>query len=472
MRERKLFLRIFLWFLGAMLLMALVSVLLTVFMTQQGIILTGQQEALSNALDRNGKRLLELHETETPSRLSEEIERIRNETGLAIFIFDGRGTPVPIEGGPSGEFLVRLGKDALNLLDQGTTFQTRGQFSSVFRRLVSPSGKDYILVGSFRRSPYIARVLTGNPKALAIHLLGLLVTALVFCFLLARYLADPLVRLSRTARSVSGGRLDTPVDDGVKKRSDEIGELARSFEAMTRHLTTLLEAQRRLIQDISHELRTPLARLGVALELAQKKSGAVAKESLDRIGRESEVLNVMIGDLLSLSRLEAEMEHMDYEKADLGSILESVVEDANFEARAMKRKVELVYPDDLGLVRLYSELVRRAVENIVRNGLRYAPEGTSVIVRAELLDRDGRPGVSISVRDRGPGVPEAELEEIFKPFYRTESSRSRDTGGTGLGLAIARKAALAHGGDIRAVLPPGGGLLVEMWLPIHPQGRV
>ena len=149
-----------------------------------------------------------------------------------------------------------------------------------------------------------------------------------------------------------------------------------------------------------------------------------------------------------------------------------VVEDANFEARAMKRKVELVYPDDLGLVRLYSELVRSAVENIVRNGLRYAPEGTSVIVRAELLDRDGRPGVSISVRDRGPGVPEAELEEIFKPFYRTESSRSRDTGGTGLGLAIARKAALAHGGDIRAVLPPGGGLLVEMWLPIHPQGRV
>ena len=158
----------------------------------------------------------------------------------------------------------------------------------------------------------------------------------------------------------SGGRLDTPVDDGVMKRSDEIGELARSFEAMTRHLTTLLEAQRRLIQDISHELRTPLARLGVALELARKKSGAMAKESLDRIGHESEVLNVMIGDLLSLSRLEAEMEHMDFEKADLGSILESVVEDANFEARPMKREVKLDYP----MIWL-AALARPGPENIV-----------------------------------------------------------------------------------------------------------
>ncbi|HCR37867.1 MAG TPA: ATP-binding protein [Synergistales bacterium] len=467
MRERKLFQRIFLWFLGAMLLMALVSVLLTIFMTQQGIILTGQQEALSNALDRNGKRLLELVETESPARLREEIDRIRSETGLAIFIFEGEGVPVTVEGGHSRDFLERLGRDAVELLGQGTTFQTRGEFSSVFRQLGSPSGKDYILVGAFRRSPYIARLLTGNPKALAIHLMGLLATALVFCFLLARYLSDPLVRLSKTARSVSSGQLDTPVEDLVKNRSDEIGELARSFEAMTKHLTTLLEAQRRLIRDISHELRTPLARLGVALELARKKSGSVTKESLERIERESEVLNDMIGDLLSLSRVEAEMDHVTFEMVDLAAILENVVEDANFEARAMKRRVELVYPDDLEPVRLNSELVRRAVENIVRNGLRYTPEGTAVSVKAERRTRGGRSGVSVTVLDKGPGVPEDELEQIFKPFYRTEASRSRDTGGSGLGLAIAQKAALAHGGDINAELPPGGGLLVEMWLPLR-----
>ena len=467
MRERKLFQRIFLWFLGAMLLMVLVSVLLTVFMTQQGIILTGQQEALSNALDRNGKGLLEVVETGNPARLRESIDRIRSETGLGIFIFDVDGVPVPVEGGPSKDFLERLGRDAADLLGQGTTFQTRGEFSSVFRQLGSPSGKDYILVGVFRRSPYIARVLTGNPKALLIHLMGLLATALVFCFLLARYLSDPLVRLSKTARSVSSGQLDTPVEDLVKDRSDEIGELARSFEAMTKHLTTLLEAQRRLIRDISHELRTPLARLGVALELARKRSGTVARESLERIERESEVLNDMIGDLLSLSKVEAEMDHVTFEMVDLAAILENVVEDANFEARVIKRRVELVYPDDLEPVRLNSELVRRAVENIVRNVLRYTPEGTAVSVKAERRSRGGRPGVSLTVLDKGPGVPEDELQQIFKPFYRTETSRSRDTGGSGLGLAIAQKAALAHGGEINAELPSGGGLLVEMWLPLQ-----
>jgi len=267
----RLFQRIFLWFLGAMLLMAGVSVLLTVFMTKQGIILTGQQEVLSGALDRNGNRLLGIIESEAPSLLAEEVEKIRQDTGLMIFVFDENGIPVQVEEGAPREFLERLGKDAVNLLSQGTTFQVRRDFSSVYSKMESSSGEKYVLVGSLRSSPYIAKVLTGNRKALFIHLMGLLVVALLFCAILARYLSDPLVRLSRTARSVSDGDLDAPVDELIKKRSDEIGELARTFDAMTRHLTTLLEAQRRLIRDISHELRTPLARLGVALELPGRK---------------------------------------------------------------------------------------------------------------------------------------------------------------------------------------------------------
>ncbi len=328
----------------------------------------------------------------------------------------------------------------------------------------SSSGGKYVLVGSLRSSPYIAKVLTGNRKALFIHLMGLLVVALLFCAILARYLSDPLVRLSRTARSVSDGDLDAPVDELIKKRSDEIGELARTFDAMTRHLTTLLEAQRRLIRDISHELRTPLARLGVALELSRKKAGTSASESLDRIERESEVLNDMIGNLLSLSRVEAEMEHASFENADLLAILDNVVEDANFEARAVNKSVIMTCPESLEQIRMNPELVRRAVENIVRNAVRYTPEGTSVSVAVE--SGSGNKGVVVKVADHGPGVPEEELELIFKPFYRTEASRSRDTGGSGLGLAIAQKAILAHGGSIHAELPPGGGLLVVMLIPV------
>ncbi len=280
MKGLRLFQRIFLWFLGAMLLMAGVSVLLTVFMTKQGIILTGQQEILSGALERNGNRLLGIIESDDPARLREEIEKIRNDTGLMIFIFDEQGIPLQVEEGAPREFLDRLGKDAVGLLSQGTTFQVRREFSSVYSKMLSPSGKAFVLVGSLRSSPYIAKILTGNRKALVIHLMGLLVVALLFCAILARYLSDPLVRLSRTARSVSDGDLDAPVDDPIKKRSDEIGELARSFDAMTRHLITLLEAQGRLIRDISHELRTPLARLGVALELSRKKAEQAPRNHL------------------------------------------------------------------------------------------------------------------------------------------------------------------------------------------------
>ncbi len=173
----------------------------------------------------------------------------------------------------------------------------------------------------------------------------------------------------------------------------------------------------------------------------------------------------MIGDLLSLSRVEAEMEHASFQKEDLLAILDNVVEDANFEARAVNKSVILDCPDKLQPIRMNPELVRRAVENIVRNAVRYTPEGTSVSVAVVPGSGCDNKGVAIRVTDQGPGVPEEELENIFKPFYRTETSRSRDTGGSGLGLAIAHKAALAHGGRIHAELPDRGGMVVEIWLP-------
>lgn len=464
MKGRALFLWIFLWFLGAMLLMATVSIGLTVFMARQGIILSGHEEVLTDALDRHGRKILEVLESRGTEAAFEAMDGIRKETGLAIFVFDEGGSPLRL-GGPPREFMGRMGQEAFKELAQGRTFQMRRETASVYRRMTSATGKNYILVGIFRRPPSMARVLTDNPKAVLIHLSGLLLAALLFCGLLAHHLSDPLVRLSRMARSVADGRLDTPVDAAIQRRHDEIGELSRSLDAMTRHLTNLLEAQRRLIRDISHELRTPLARLGVALELARKKAGGGAAESLDRIERESAILNDMIGQLLALSRVDAGIGHDSLEPADLLGLLETVVEDANFEARAVNRSVFLKAPANLEPMTINPDLVRRAVENIVRNGMRYTSEGTGVEVSVVLREKAGRSGVSIRVRDQGPGVPESELERIFRPFYRTETARSRDTGGTGLGLAIAQRAASVHGGSIEAENAPGGGLAVELWLP-------
>ena len=464
MKGRALFLRIFLWFLGAMLLMAAVSVSLTVFMSRQGIILTGQQEVLSDALERHGQKILEILETRGTEAAFEAVDRIRRETGLAIFVFDESGASLRM-GGPPREFIGRIGQEAFRELAQGRSFQIRRESASVYRRMTSATGRKYILAGIFRRPPSVARVLTDNPRTLLVHLAGLLLAALVFCGLLAHHLSEPLVRLSRMARSVADGRLDTPVDASIQRRHDEIGELSRSLDAMTRHLTNLLEAQRRLIRDISHELRTPLARLGVALELARKKTGSAAEESLGRIERESAILNDMIGQLLDLSRVEAGMGHDSIEPGDLLGLLDTVVEDANFEARPADRGVTLEAPESLHAIPFNPDLVRRAVENIVRNALRYTAGGTLVEVCVEEREKCGRTGVSIRIRDFGPGVPESELARIFQPFYRTEAARSRDTGGTGLGLAIAQRAALVHGGSITAENAPGGGLSVELWLP-------
>ena len=465
MKWHALFLRIFLWFLGSMLLMAAVSVSLTVFMSRQGIILTGHQEVLSDALDRHGAKLVETYEEKGRVAAFELSDLIRRETGLAILLFDGNGAPIRLRGGPPMEFLNRLGREAADELAQGRTFQIRRETVSVYKSLTSPSGKTYLLVGLFRRPPSMARMFTDNPKSVLIHLAGLLAAALVFCGLLAHHLSKPLVKLSRMACSVAEGQLDTPVDLSIRKRRDEIGELARSLEAMKNTLTALLEAQRRLIRDISHELRTPLARLGIALELARKKAGPAAEDSLDRIERESAILNEMIGQLLDLSRAEAEFGQDFAEPGDLLGLIEAVIDDANFEARAADRGVVLEAPEALPPVPMNRELVRRAVENIVRNALRYTAEGTRIEVRVTEREKEGRPGVSIRIRDFGPGVPEGELPRIFQPFYRTEAARSRDTGGTGLGLAIAQRAAAVHGGSVTAENAAGGGLSVELWLP-------
>ncbi|NLI96943.1 MAG: HAMP domain-containing protein, partial [Synergistaceae bacterium] len=417
MKWHALFLRIFLWFLGSMLLMAAVSVSLTVFMSRQGIILTGHQEVLSDALDRHGAKLVETYEEKGRVAAFELSDLIRRETGLAILLFDGNGAPIRLRGGPPMEFLNRLGREAAGELAQGRTFQIRRETVSVYKRLVSPSGKTYLLVGLFRRPPSMARLFTDNPKSVLIHLAGLLAAALVFCGLLAHHLSKPLVKLSRMACSVAEGQLDTPVDLSIRKRRDEIGELARSLEAMKNTLTALLEAQRRLIRDISHELRTPLARLGIALELARKKAGPAAEDSLDRIERESAILNEMIGQLLDLSRAEAEIGQDFAEPGDLLGLIEAVIDDANFEARAADRGVLLEAPETLPPVHMNRELVRRAVENIVRNALRYTAEGTRIEVRVTEREKEGRPGVSIRIRDFGPGVPEGELPRIFQPFY-------------------------------------------------------
>jgi two-component system sensor histidine kinase CpxA len=291
-----------------------------------------------------------------------------------------------------------------------------------------------------------------------------LLTGGILCYWLAWYLTTPLLKLRTTTNELAEGNLGARVASKLSRRRDEIGQLGRDFDLMAERLESMVRAQHRLLGDISHELRSPLARLGVALGLARQRSGAEANGALDRIERESENLNEMISQLLILTRLESGTDGRKKTDLDLTSLLREVADDADFEARSMNRAVQVVSADNCSISGV-EELLRSAIENVVRNGLRYTPEGTAVEVALRRQNGTGYNFAVISVRDHGLGVPEESLEKIFRPFYRTEDARDRQSGGgTGLGLAITERAVRLHGGTIKAVNAPGGGLAIKMKL--------
>jgi two-component system, OmpR family, sensor histidine kinase CpxA len=231
---------------------------------------------------------------------------------------------------------------------------------------------------------------------------------------------------------------------------------------MAERLESMVKAQQRLLGDISHELRSPLARLGVALGLARKRSGSEANGALDRIERESDNLNEMISQLLTLTRLESGTDGRKRSQVDLDTLVREVSEDADFEARSLNRSVQVVASDKCSINGV-EDLLRSAVENVVRNAVRFTPEGTAVEVSLRKQNGSRDNYAVISVRDRGNGVPAESLEKIFRPFYRTEDARDRQSGGgTGLGLAITERAVRMHGGTVEAANAPEGGLAVEM----------
>jgi two-component system sensor histidine kinase CpxA len=290
---------------------------------------------------------------------------------------------------------------------------------------------------------------------------AILVSGLV-CFATARYLARPLQRVRDASYRLAAGDLQARAGPAVGRRRDEIGELVRDFDAMAARIEALVHAQTQLLSDISHELRSPLARLNVALELARRKAGSDAAGDLQRIEVEAERMNELIGRVLALARAESDP-HPPMAPVDLEAIVEDVVEDARYEAQRQDKSVDL-HLEATPVVLGHASLVASAIDNVVRNGLRYTPSHSTVVVELAATPTEA----TIRVRDHGPGIPEAELEKIFSPFHRIESGRDRERGGVGLGLAIARRAVVVHSGTIVAENDRDGGLLVTIRLPIDP----
>jgi two-component system sensor histidine kinase CpxA len=214
-----------------------------------------------------------------------------------------------------------------------------------------------------------------------------------------------------------------------------------------------------LLRDISHELRSPLTRLRVALGLARRGGGDVETQ-FNRIERDIERLDALIGETLQLSRLSDSVQTFVCERVDLGLLLNEVIEDAQLEANASGKSVALSTSLDL-CIDGNLELLRRAIDNVLRNAIRFEPPGGSVAVSTRVDPN----GATITVGDHGQGVPEHDLERIFEAFYRVAEARERNSGGTGLGLAITARVMALHGGYAKAHNAPDGGLIVELHFP-------
>lgn len=297
----------------------------------------------------------------------------------------------------------------------------------------------------------------GLPPPILAALVGLL-ASLAASALLAWYFSRPIRHLRGALGQIAEGRFDTRVQQLMAGRRDELADLGRDVDSAARKLDQLVTSQRRLLHDVSHELRSPLARLQAAVGLARQDPAKLAA-TFDRIELETARLDGLVGELLTLSRLEAGVEGEPKRLLDVMELAAGIAEDAAFEAAAAGRDLVFVGSGEF-FIAGRPELLQRAIENVLRNAVKFTRPGTAVEVSAG-LSAPGR--LRIAVCDRGPGVPEVELESIFLPFRRAAGNTGAE--GVGLGLAIARRAVEVHGGSIRATNRSEGGLCVEIVLP-------
>jgi two-component system sensor histidine kinase CpxA len=298
---------------------------------------------------------------------------------------------------------------------------------------------------------------TGPPPLLWWQFAVAAVVSTVTCLLLTRYFIDPIRKLQRSTESFGRGNLGSRPDTSLLERKDELGDLSRTISQMSSRIGTLLSSQKNFLIQVSHELGSPLSRMNVALALARRKAHPALLPELNRIQGDSSELNSMVQQLLRLARLESGLEEEEEEVYSLHELLQQVCLDNQFTAEQTSKQVHLLSSPQINM-RGYRELLKRALDNILRNAIRFTPEGGRVEVDVLCRPNDL---VVIHVKDGGIGVQDDKLDAIFEPFIRASSDRS----GAGLGLAIARQAIHANRGTIRALNRVEGGLLIEISLP-------
>ncbi|PJE80394.1 Sensor histidine kinase CpxA [invertebrate metagenome] len=290
-----------------------------------------------------------------------------------------------------------------------------------------------------------------------------LCTSFLLCLFLARSIIVPIREMQRYSKALAKGDFSVSVGTKITERKDEIGQLANDFENMTQQLESLIHSRDQLLRDVSHEFRSPLTRLQISLALARRKAPEAENEHA-RIEREAERLEILIRHVLSFYRIEHKAIHKTLCIIALDQLIKPLIEDGNFEALARDKSVRLVSCTKNAFIKGSREFMSSAIENIIRNAIRFAPVKTSVDVSLNIHHDDKK--IIITVRDYGPGVPEEAIHSLFDPFFRVNETRGQENNGAGIGLAIAKRAVDYHNGNI-SVWNAHPGLSIAIELPLY-----
>jgi signal transduction histidine kinase len=450
----KLFLKIFLSFWVAQALFVVLAILVTLAFRPR----SATWEALRNTTLNDA---VNAYEEGNERQLRQYFENLEATQHVRAYLFNEQGEEVSHRGAP--DWAIRVAAGGPRSPRDGVVFPPPPvQRDS---RASSDGKHRYTLVMGLPPGP---RVFFG-PRGMPVPGLVIAVLSSGFvCYFLAWYMTKPVARLRAATQQLAAGDLTARAGNPNSRRGDEIAGLVRDFDTMAGRLETLVKAQSRLLNDISHELRSPLARLNVALGLARQRSGPESASMLERIELEASRLNELIGRLLTLARLEDGEQRVPPTPVFLDEVVLNVTEDAEFEAQARHCHVRSDIPAGVWEVRGEASLLHSAIENVVRNAIRYTREGTSVEIHLERSQNSSGAEAVVSVSDCGSGVPPDALEKLFQPFYRLDDDRGRQTGGVGLGLAITERAVRFHGGRVAAFNRAEGGLRVEIHLPLLP----
>lgn len=463
-RPQSLFIKIFLWFWMAMLFTFIAYSLSSTLVFDKGAKGFVSKQMLVPAITATEK-----YEAGGQTAADNYFSLLERNTRTRFHLYDDQGNALAgQELQPAAQVLMRKAiAGGVDQYDQSASTD----FLAIW--VDAPSGKRFLVVSQSQR-PTGLRLPFISPGIWWAQFLAVFLTAGILCYLLARYFTAPIVKLRTATQKLAAGDLAARVGATSDKRRDELADLGGDFDVMAERMQTLMDSQQRLLHDISHELRSPLTRQKIALELARESDGEEARWALERIEREADRLSDLINQLLTLARLENNSPVVIDDAVNLHKLVQEIILDADFEARSRNRAVRLVTGEDCTITGSY-QLLYSAIENVVRNAVSYTAENTEVEVSLQcepiLTDETGKEHAVIRVLDRGTGVPQAALDEIFRPFYRVADARDRQSGGIGLGLSISQRAVQIHGGTVSATNAPSGGLLVTITLPLTQQSN-